>query len=151
MADDHPGCTVKGTDLSPIQPVYVPLNCYFEVDDFESSWEFAHKFDFIHARNLGGSVRDWPGLYQSMTSYLNPGGWVEIVDYSVFLYSDDDSLERAPNVKKWLSLLDEASSKFGKKIDVAHKQKQWMIDSGLKDVREEIYKVSSTTRYNVHV
>lgn len=141
MADDYPKATVKGTDLSPIQPGYVPPNCYFEVDDFESEWEFSHKFDFIHARNLAGSVRDWPALYQSMMAYLNPGGFVEIVDYSIYAYSDDDSLAKAPNTTKWLALTAEASAKFGKSIDVAHKHKQWMLDAGFKNVQEEIYKV----------
>ncbi|RJE18621.1 Methyltransferase [Aspergillus sclerotialis] len=141
MADEYPEATVKGTDLSPIQPKYVPLNCYFEVDDFESTWEFAHKFDFIHARNLGGSVGDWPALYQNMADNLNPGGWVEVVDFGGYLYSDDETMEKAPNIRKWTKLLDEASAQFGKPLDIPHNHKQWMLDAGFKDVREEIYKI----------
>ena len=31
MADAHPGAQVIGTDLSPIQPKWVPPNCKFEI------------------------------------------------------------------------------------------------------------------------
>ncbi|KAM3415712.1 hypothetical protein BST61_g9226 [Cercospora zeina] len=35
FADEHPDCQVLGTDLSPIQPVFVPPNCRFEIDDMD--------------------------------------------------------------------------------------------------------------------
>lgn len=38
MADQYPNCQVLGTDLSPIQPTWVPPNCKFEVDDLEQDW-----------------------------------------------------------------------------------------------------------------
>ena len=38
MADEYPACQVIGTDLSPVQPTWVPPNCRFEVDDFELEW-----------------------------------------------------------------------------------------------------------------
>lgn len=38
MADLHPACQVIGSDLSPVQPTWVPPNCKFEVDDFELDW-----------------------------------------------------------------------------------------------------------------
>ena len=38
IADEYPTCQVIGTDLSPIQPTWVPTNCRFEPDDFELEW-----------------------------------------------------------------------------------------------------------------
>jgi tRNA G46 methylase TrmB len=38
MADTYPDCQVIGTDLSPIQPQWVPPNLKFEIDDFEREW-----------------------------------------------------------------------------------------------------------------
>lgn len=38
MADKYPDCQVLGTDLSPVQPSWVPPNCRFDVDDFEQEW-----------------------------------------------------------------------------------------------------------------
>ena len=38
MADQYPHCEMIGTDLSPVQPSWVPPNLQFEVDDFELQW-----------------------------------------------------------------------------------------------------------------
>ena len=37
FADEFPGAVVIGTDLSPIQPDFVPPNLKFYVDDFQRS------------------------------------------------------------------------------------------------------------------
>lgn len=59
-----PDAAVIGNDLSPIQPVYVPPNLHFEIDDCEQEWPFPHNhFDLVHIRNLSGAVRDWKKLY----------------------------------------------------------------------------------------
>ncbi|RJE24866.1 Methyltransferase [Aspergillus sclerotialis] len=142
MADEYPNAIVKGTDLSPIQPRWTPPNCFFEVDDFESPWDFSHRFDFIYARNLAGSVRDFPALYQSIIANLNPGGWVEIVDFAGDWFSDDDpDMERAPSIRKWARLQQEASIKFGKELDIAHLHKRQLIDTGFQDVHEQVHKI----------
>ncbi len=60
FADEHPESEVIGTDLSPIQPSFVPPNLRFEIDDVEDEWIFKNKFDFIHCRMLTGSIADWP-------------------------------------------------------------------------------------------
>lgn len=142
MADEYPNAIVKGIDLSPIQPTWVPPNCFFKVDDFESPWHFSHKFDFIYARNLAGSVRDFPALYQSIIANLNPGGWVEVVDFAGDWFSDDDpDMEKTPNIRQWARLQNQASDNFGKKLDVAHLHKQQLIKTGFQNVREEVYQV----------
>lgn len=38
MADLYPTAQIIGTDLSPVQPSWVPPNCKFEIDDFELDW-----------------------------------------------------------------------------------------------------------------
>lgn len=59
-----PKAAVIGNDLSPIQPVYVPPNLHFEIDDCEQEWPFPQNyFNLIHIRNLSGAVRDWKKLY----------------------------------------------------------------------------------------
>lgn len=37
MADAYPSASVVGTDLSPIQPMFVPPNCAFEIEDLNLS------------------------------------------------------------------------------------------------------------------
>lgn len=60
FADEHPSAKVIGTDLSPIQPNFVPSNCEFYVEDFNEEWTFGEGvFDLIHARQLNGCVPNW--------------------------------------------------------------------------------------------
>lgn len=62
VGDEYESARILGNDLSPIQPSFVPPNVRFEVDDMEDVWTYTQKFDFIHARYLVGSIRDWPKL-----------------------------------------------------------------------------------------
>ena len=63
MADEYPGATVLGIDLSPIQPNWVPPNVSFMVDDAESDWLYKpNSFDYIHIRHMTSSIKDWPKL-----------------------------------------------------------------------------------------
>jgi phage-related protein len=72
---------------------------------------------------------------------LNPGGWVEFVDIPTKIFSDDGSLQNAPSINEWDRLHNEASQRFGKRMDVVQHYRQWMIDAGFKNVREDVYKV----------
>ena len=67
----HPKATVKGTDLSPIQPTWVPPNVQFEIDDFNLDWIDTEKYDLIHDRELLGSVPDWMEFYTSCFKYVD--------------------------------------------------------------------------------
>ena len=121
--------------------IRTPPNCYFEINDFESEWHFKRPFDFIHGRNIVGSVRDYPLLFKRAHENLNNGGWAEFIDFLTVPFSDDGTLEKCPNFSEWCRLLNEASAKLGKPLGVAANLKQWMIDAGFKNVQEEIYKV----------
>ena len=81
FADEHPSAEVIGTDLSPIQPSWVPPNLKFVIDDAEYDWVDSSKFDFIHLRTLGGSIKDIPRLLQQAYQNLAAGGWIEWQEY----------------------------------------------------------------------
>lgn len=71
FADLFPSATVIGTDLSPIQPSWVPPNVQFEVDDCCDEWLYGKDaFDFIHIRGLYGCVADWDSFYKQALKYL---------------------------------------------------------------------------------
>lgn len=144
FAEEYPSAVVTGNDLSPIQPTWVPTNCKFIVDDVESDWIYRRDeaFDFIHGRGLGGSIRDWDRLYRQIYQNLKPGGWLEMQEYEAWIKSDDDpKLLNAPAVAQWQELVDEASTIFGKRVNMAETVKQRFIDAGLEDVRDDVYKV----------
>lgn len=107
-ADQHPEADVLGTDLSPIQPEYVPPNCRFEIDDIEDEWVFNHKFDYIHGRYICPFLADVPKLLRSIYDNLNPGGYVEIMETLMLMKAVDNSLDGHP-IQRWNSLMVEGS------------------------------------------
>lgn len=144
IADEYPSAEVFGVDLSPIQPDWVPNNCRFHVDDYEDEWTYAEdeKFDYIHARAISGTSADWNRFYQRVKRNLKPGGWVELQEYDTWIFSDDDSFDRAPWTKDWVQKLDDASKAYGKQMNVAKEHRRWMGEAGFENVREATYRVS---------
>ncbi|KAK2738966.1 methyltransferase domain-containing protein [Colletotrichum kahawae] len=143
LADEFPTADVFGVDLSPIQPEWVPKNCKFHVDDYEDDWTYREeeRFDYIHGRALSGTSSDWARFYDRVMGGLKPGGWVEMQEYDAWIFSDDDSFDRAIWTKEWVTKLDDASKTYGKQINVARFHKQWMIEAGFEDVQELVYRI----------
>ncbi|KAJ5371981.1 hypothetical protein N7517_003987 [Penicillium concentricum] len=146
FADSFPSAQVTGTDLSPIQPSWVPPNLRFVVDDAESQWLYnpSQPFDFIHARDLGGAIADWPRLMRQSYEHLRPGGWIELQEFEVMLKSDDDSIRLAPALCEFLERLTQASEAFHRPMNIAEGHRQRLVEAGFEDVRDEVYKVPSS-------
>lgn len=141
LADELPSTIVVGTDISPIQPDWTPPNCQFYIDDAESPWMFEEPFDLIHGRVLCGDIGDWPEFYRQAYESLNPGGWMEMQEHECRIRSDDDTISQAPAIQDWSHNMDVASTRTGKRLNVAHLHRQWMIDAGFVDVAEDIHKL----------
>ena len=143
FADENPGCEVLGTDLSPIQPTWVPPNAKFYIDDAESEWVFSphERFDFIHVRTLSGAIGDWDRLTQQCYAHLQPGGWLEFQEPVALCESDDGTIENAHAMQRWQDLCNDAAKIFTKEIRVGHTLKQRMLDAGFVDVAEKVVKV----------
>lgn len=87
FADEYPSTTVIGTDLSPIQPSWVPPNLKFEVDDAQLDWTYAEAdFDFVHIRCLMGSIENWPRLFRQAYRWA----WLSFLE-SCELYTNNPS------------------------------------------------------------
>ncbi|CEJ57601.1 hypothetical protein PMG11_06289 [Penicillium brasilianum] len=147
FADSFPSAEVIGTDLSPIQPSWVPPNLRFIVDDAEEPWLLSanRPFDFIHARDLGGAIADWPRLLRQAYKHLKPGGWIELQEFEVMLKSDDDTLKLAPTLCEYLRLLHEASEAFQRPMNIAEGHRARLAETGFEKVRDEVYKVPSSS------
>ncbi len=64
MGDEYPQADILGIDLSPIQPLWVPRNVQFLVDNVEEEWvQPANSLDYIHSRQMAPSIRDWPTIF----------------------------------------------------------------------------------------
>ncbi|KAF3763177.1 hypothetical protein M406DRAFT_340819 [Cryphonectria parasitica EP155] len=135
---EHPESDVLGTDLSPIQPEYVPPNCRFEIDDAEDDWVFSHKFDYIHARYMTGAfhVSKFPDIFRMCYENTNPGGWVEFQDYYAKFQCVDNSLAGTA-LEMWNNCLLEGVKRMGKSGVSCAKYKSQMIDAGFVDVVEK--------------
>ncbi|KAH7124290.1 hypothetical protein EDB81DRAFT_664743, partial [Dactylonectria macrodidyma] len=114
---------VTGVDLSPIQPTAIHPNVAFYVDDLEDSWDFSTKFDFIFARFLTGSIRDWPKFSRQSFECLTPGGTIELIDMVYPVRSDDGTLSEDSTLYKWSKLLLGVFNTNGSPLDSALKYK----------------------------
>lgn len=140
FADEHPESQVIGVDLSPIQPLFVPPNACFEVDDIEASWTWKTPFDLIHCRMMTGSVKNWPRLIEQSFENLTPGGWLQLADGVFPIRSDDGTMTESSAVLKWARLFTEALSLAGQRIDSALQYKEQLEAAGFVDVEEVVYK-----------
>jgi len=144
FADENPSAQVTGTDLSPIQPTFVPPNLQFMIDDAGEDWVFPQKFDFIHARQLHCAVEE-KRLIEQALQYLEPGGYFEMQELA-FPGTCDDSTNPPDNAfTKWNALMLEASIKMDKPLNNPPKYAEWMRDAGFTDVHSSLYKWPSNT------
>ena len=141
MADNYPAAAVTGTDLSPIQPSFVPSNCSFEIDDFNLSWTYPENyFDFIHAREVFGCVTDLDELLRQCMLHCKTDGWVEIVEHSVCPRSDDDTVGPDHFYTLWGKTVLEMGDRWNKSFRIWEETKERMLKVGFKNVTETRYK-----------
>ncbi|KAF8245535.1 UMTA methyltransferase family protein [Wilcoxina mikolae CBS 423.85] len=140
-ADRYPKAKVIGTDLSPIQPAWVPENCKFEVDDAEQEWLYPPDyFDFIHARNLAQAIENWPILMEQAYHCTKPGGYVEIAELGAEVFSDDNTLSENNGFKRYLEYIDKAFVKLGRPQCSAQTLRQNLENAGFVDVQVSSFK-----------
>jgi SAM-dependent methyltransferase len=140
FADEHPEAKVKGIDLSPIQPSFIPPNLSFEIDDLEEEWTFNEKFDFIFSRQMTGSFANFAAFFSQAFTFLNPGGYLEAIDVTYPIQCDDGSLKEDSALKKWADLSLEASIKLGRPVNSATKYKAQFEAAGFVEVVQTKFK-----------
>ncbi|KAH7175756.1 S-adenosyl-L-methionine-dependent methyltransferase [Dactylonectria macrodidyma] len=134
-SDEHPGTHVC-IDLSPIQPLFVPPNVEFQVDDVEQDWTFEIKFDYVHSRMMTSSIASWSEYLQRIYDNLKPGGYFELQEADLLAKSDDGTLTNEHALSKWLEYLHNASMKLGRPYQDITKVKNIMADIGFVDIVE---------------
>lgn len=146
-----------GTDLSPVQPTWVPPNVSFEIDDCAKEWTWdADSFDFVHVRYLFGAIRDWTALFKQAYRTLKPGAYLESVESEPTSYSDDGSVAddgKTALGSRFGAMFREAGKVTGNSMSVItdNIQVQAMKDAGFVDVQEITHKVGETPRtYALH-
>ncbi|KAL1989718.1 hypothetical protein VTN49DRAFT_6915 [Thermomyces lanuginosus] len=137
FADQHPQAEVIGCDLSPTQPTLVPPNVKFLVDDIEADWAYERNpFDFIHARFLALSIKDFGKLIKQCYRSVKPGGWVEFQDWDGYPVSPDGSLEGTA-LQRYYDEVYGAFEDAGYEIRPGPKLERWFQDAGFVNVHVE--------------
>lgn len=140
MGDMYPEAEILGTDLSPIQPSWVPPNVKFEVDDFEREWTYKDQFDYIHARGLIGAVKDWAGLCKKIYENLVPGGYVEFQESAITESLSDDGTHLNTRVETYSKHVIEASKIAGTNMHIAGELAPFLKEAGFINVTRRVIK-----------
>jgi len=141
MAEQYPSASIIGADLSPIQPEWVPPNCSFEVDDLTQPWLYGDNvMDFVHIREMFGSIPDWDEFFRQAHRTLKPGGWIEVVEHSVHPISDDGTVDDAHFFTLWGRTVIEMGTRFAKTFKIWSEAKERLERTGFVDIVEVQYK-----------
>ncbi|KAF5620070.1 methyltransferase [Fusarium sp. NRRL 52700] len=142
FADEHPNAEVIGTDLSPIQPSWVPPNVKFELEDATKDWNWPENhFDLVHVRFLMGAIVDWGTLFKEASHCCKPGGFIESGEINPTFYSDDGSIDNVEALQTWNRLVVESGKGFGRSFTDIENDVQLFRDAGLVDVQSFDFKV----------
>ncbi|KAK4145667.1 uncharacterized protein C8A04DRAFT_10519 [Dichotomopilus funicola] len=146
FAEENPASQILGTDLSPIQPEYIPPNCRFEIDDLDDDWVYSHKFDYIHGRGLLPFIKtSWDKLFRTVHDNLEPGGWAEFQETVPYARSIDNSIEGTA-LQRWNTLLLQGMQKLnGRVATEALRCKSYLADAGFVNLGEKKFAVPLNT------
>ncbi|KAK7923003.1 S-adenosyl-L-methionine-dependent methyltransferase [Apiospora marii] len=139
FGDAHPHAQVRGVDLSPIQPAWIPPNVLFEIDDIAQEWTYQpNHFDFIYLRSLHGCIKDWDAFFREAYKCCKPGGWVETFHMDLKPQSDDGSVRPGMAMLSMYEHLVDAGRRMGRSMDLLRHQTmvRSMEAAGFVDLRE---------------
>lgn len=141
FADENPQAEVIGTDVSPIQPSWVPPNLKFEIDDMEETWTYPdNHFDYIHMRSLSGAFANWDAVLAQAYSKTAPGGYVEFQDYGCEVFTSDGTmlLGECPDhpIGTYFHHVMGAAGRAGRPLIIARGIKHRLEKAGFVDVVE---------------
>lgn len=144
FADKYTNCTVIGTDISPVQPSWVPPNLLFEIEDATRKWTFRDDhFDYIHMQLLNGAFDSLTHIYSQAFRCCKPGGWFEHVDVSVMVSSDDGSVEENSPLDQYGKLFEAAGNRVNRMSRTADftTMEDAMMEEGFENITIKKFKV----------
>ncbi|KAI5809426.1 UMTA methyltransferase family protein [Pyronema omphalodes] len=136
MATKFPEAAVIGTDLSPIQPKWAPLNVSYDISDAEDQWDYPpDHFDFIHIRNLAQGITSWSNVLDEVYRCTKPGAWVELAEVGGMVYSDDGTMADDNPLRYALTLMEQALSRLGRPPPSAARLRGYLEEAGFVDIK----------------
>ncbi|CCC14080.1 hypothetical protein SMACR_08391 [Sordaria macrospora] len=137
FADEFPNAEVIGTDVTPIQPSWVPPNVKFELDDCNKEWTWPdNTFDFVNLRYLIGVVDDWDALFRNAYRVAKPGAYVESLVPGSYFLSDDGTVKEGSSLDQWGRVFREGGKRIGRTFSILEEdlQRKGMEAAGFVDI-----------------
>jgi len=97
-------------------------------------------FDFIHVRELFGSVDDWDRFFLQSLAALKPGAYLEILEHSVQPVSDDETAGPESFYRLWGDTVIEMGERRGKSFSIWKESRERMEKAGFEGLVETRYK-----------
>ncbi|KAF3017869.1 hypothetical protein E8E14_012634 [Neopestalotiopsis sp. 37M] len=139
--DKYPSAEVLGIDLSPIQPVWIPPNVKFIIDDCEEEWLNGDNFDMVHLRFMSPVLKDVPKMCAQSYANLKPGGWIEFQELHAWPQCDDGTMLPEDHVAGFYKLVVEAFAKLGLDIHAPCKLDKPLEAAGFTNVQCVVKKI----------
>ncbi|KAG6292408.1 hypothetical protein E4U09_003436 [Claviceps aff. purpurea] len=140
VGDRFPSAKVRGIDIAPIQPKWVPANVSFLVDDCEQDW-IERDVDLAHFRYTIGTLKDTSKVFGHAFKSLRPGGWIELQELLVKPLCDDGTMPDDDPVKYLYEKLELALKKFGIRAKLATELEPYLQEAGFENIHCQIFKV----------
>ncbi|RFU76475.1 tam domain-containingmethyltransferase [Trichoderma arundinaceum] len=135
MGDQFPDAQVVATDLSPIQPDFVPVNVEFYVEDSD-------EFDYVHTKTTGACWESYETqIAQQAFEALTPGGWFESQESYTVPHCDDGTLKPDSALGIWFRDFLNAAAEAKRPLTEACNLRSIYERVGFVDIHERIYKI----------
>jgi len=101
-----------------------------------------NSFDYIHIRYMIGCFKDWVAVYREAYRCLKPGGWIEHMEVSSTIVSDDGSVPEDSIFRDWKQAFVEVGNKMGNIFEIVEDEKyrRWLQEAGFKNVESKLFK-----------
>ena len=148
VAASFPDATVVGVDITPPVRDFGLKNLTILSGNVEKQWAFADKqrslYDLITIRVLAVAIQDWTSLIQRSFEHLKPGGWIEIPDVTMGIFSDafDWRDESSPFMRLWQCFRKVAASS-GVDSNANQKRIPVLAAAGFTNISEKFIKAHS--------
>ncbi|KAJ9156100.1 Methyltransferase type 11 [Pleurostoma richardsiae] len=140
VGDRYPSARVRGIDLSPIQPLWVPPNVDFVVDDCEKDF-LTRECDLIHFRFMVIILKAVATVLENAYQALKPGGWIELQELCAEPLCDDGTMPDNDPVKVMYDMAAKAFAKFGANVTLAKNLESQLREAGFENIQCIVKKV----------
>ncbi|KAG6138398.1 hypothetical protein E4U35_008367 [Claviceps purpurea] len=140
VGDRYPSAKVRGIDIAPIQPKWVPPNVSFIVDDCELDW-IERDVDLAHFRFTIVILKNTSQVLGHAFESLRPGGWIEFQEFLPTVLCDDGTMPDDDPVKVLYEKIERSFEKFGLRVTLPPKLEPYLREAGFENIHCQIMKV----------